>query len=375
MNNKKTIYFHIGMSKAGSKTIQFFCFANNKLLKQHNTIYPTFRNKTSDNAVFINFRPILFKFLNAIPNNFDYENYNDYFKKNIAPTLENSNYEKIIFSEENIYSYKISPEIFNVMLDCGFNLKVILYLRKPAEFLAADWQENIIANFDYRKTLNQAFQEENLFYENIEQFIKKLGKENVIIRPFEKEQWKNGDLCEDFLNCMGIEMLKNPVKNLLHKSLNRDLAEFCLILKNSGITEKEFYEFMFQYAKSFVPKEIINSFDTEGIKKHVLIELISKYQPENDSLKIINTVSDDKILEITNKNIPTLKKLAQFYDKEDFFLDYFPKCYKTGSNEEYKGLKLTTLQQEILSEAKKPDNNNDNEKQSIFNKIKNIFKK
>ena len=327
-NSVKTVYLHIGMPKAGSTSLQLFCYHNADKLKEKSVLYPIADNlDKKTNGRFINYRQIIFDVYNAELEEKSLENYNRYFEERFLPIINNSDCNKIVFSEEGIWKNDVSPEICDIMFRHGFNVKVIAYIRRPVEYLASYWQEHLKPfHFDlsFNCTLNECLENVSVNYEILEKYIDKLGKDNVIIRPFESSQWKNNDLYEDFLSVIGIEKLENPeIKRVNESPFNRDAAEFMQMLRTNIMSQKQFTRYIYEYAVSLAPKNETEKLDPKNREKS--LKLIEKYQPK--SPKIINSISDDIILKITDKYEPVLKRLARLYGKEDFFINKFPECY------------------------------------------------
>ena len=330
-NNEKTIYLHIGMPKAGSTSLQLFCFHNSEKLKEKGVLYPSVGSSNpKTNGRFINYRQIIFDVYRAELEEKSKEAYNSFFEEQFLPVIEGSECPKIVLSEEGIWKNNVSPEICDVMLEHGFNVKVIAYIRRPVEYLASYWQEHLKPfHFDlgFNCTLNECLENIPANYEILEKYIEKLGKENVIIRPFEVSQWKNNDLYEDFLSVLGINKLEEPdIKRVNESPFNRDAAEFMQMLRTAKMSQKQFTHYIYEYAKSLVPKKETAKLDPKN--REQCLKAIEKYQPK--SPKIINSIPDDVILKITDKYEPILKRLAQNYGKEDFFTNKYPECYNSS---------------------------------------------
>lgn len=255
--------------------------------------------------------------------------YNIFFETEILPVIYETECKTIVFSEEGIWKNHVSPEICDIMFRHGFTVKVIAYIRRPVEYLASYWQEHLKPfHFDlsFNCTLNECLENISVNYEILDKYIEKLGKDNVIIRPFESCQWKNNDLYEDFLSVLGIDKLEEPeIKRVNESPFNRDAAEFMQMLRTAKMSQKQFTHYIYEYALSLAPKNETENLDPKNRDK--CLKLIEKYQPK--SPKIINSISDDVILKITDKYEPVLKRLARLYGKEDFFINKFPECYNS----------------------------------------------
>lgn len=117
-------------------------------------------------------------------------------------------------------------------------VRVIVYLRHYDTYLSSILQQRI-KNCKAPTTIQQ--QMDNLFkddwrflsYSHIEQWIKVVGEDNVIIRPFDSTQFKNGDLLDDFFDAADININTRHIKREFKNSsiggnATRLLAELSL---------------------------------------------------------------------------------------------------------------------------------------------------
>ena len=92
----------------------------------------------------------------------------------------------------------------DIFIENGFDVKVIVYIRRPVEFLASVWGERLKPCIPEKMQIT--LEQENDFYDiqfnTVLAFIDKIGAENVMVRPFEKEQWKNHSFVDDWLSCI-----------------------------------------------------------------------------------------------------------------------------------------------------------------------------
>lgn len=348
------------MQKAGSTSIQAFLYENRLNLQNFDVFYPVIPNDKNEKNYnideYINYRQVT---LNVIQKGF--KAYNKFFEKKYLSQINRNSCSKIILSDEIMFAHQ-DTVFADALLNRGFDVKVIVYVRKPAEYLTSLWQERIKPYSNSRVGRIEDFMlSENAGYELILKYIEKLGKDNVIVRPFEKEQWKNGNLYEDFLNSIGVTSFsfakEFPRKNY---SYNRNLCEFLLLIKDLNLPRKELNEVLYDYAKYMVPdSEKGNIIPSSPVSITNFIEKYSDLRP-----KIIETISDEIIYKVTEKYRPVLSEIANRYNKESIFINDFPKCYKI-EREEYSKLTLSYQQIKILYKAMKIKN-------SLTNKSKKL---
>ena len=96
--------------------------------------------------------------------------------------------------------------------EAGYNIKIIVYLRRQDDFLLSWYNQIIKHNITSKNTLTweEYFDNYNK-YIKLDYFfcLKKLerifGKGNIIARRFDKNFFKNNSLIHDFLDIFGIE--------------------------------------------------------------------------------------------------------------------------------------------------------------------------
>lgn len=352
-NKEKTIYLHIGMPKTGTTSIQAFLAENREKLSEIGILYPIKENAENEfNEHLYNYRGAvlgaLAKGINA---------YNEYFENYFLNIIEQSDCKNIIISEEILFLR--TADVADVFLKHGFNVKIIIYLRKPAEYLASTWQENVksvysVMGLKFRHSLEQ-FLDRDIPYNIIFRYIEKLGKGNVIVRPFEKEQWKDGNLIVDFLNIFGVDFegAKDfPAQN--DYQYNRNFLEFMSIMKCFDMSFERYVKIFHDYMLKIASDEDKNIYGTCNTEN--LLELMNKYIKSEP--KVLNTVSLDKISEITKKWEPQLNEIAGIFGKEAMFCNIMPKNVSEETNKSADKVFLTPLQLDVIREQIKNSNQN-----------------
>lgn len=315
---KKTIYLHIGMPKTGTSSIQRFLYENRVALEKKGVLYPPVLCKGEGISVtppeeIANLKLLFWKTLPSFCKDIAsakkrlhecwHSEYMPYIKSSSAPTV-------ILSAEELLSNGDISylPYLFEE-IKRDHDLKIIAYLRKPAEYVVSLWGEMVKAHKERHLTcqLTQWITQsmrcnwmiKPIPYGNLNCMINLVGAENVIIRPFEKCQFKNGNLIDDFLDIFNLER-DSDLKLLRpeNESYGRNCCEFALL---------------------------INKLNLSADKRNEVHSLLSS---KDDDLKLIETLSDESIDQITSEYSETLKGLARIYNKDSFFLSDYPDCYK-----------------------------------------------
>ena len=321
MNNEnKTIYLHIGMPKAGSTSIQRFLYNNREKLKEFGILYPIIPNDNDEKdyniAEYINFRKIDKKIITQ-----GLEFYNEFFKNEVIDkVLKNDEAfefcDKIIFSDELLFYKKDCINMFDVMRENGFEVKVMVCFRSPVDYLASLWQENLKPYLDnFTTPIDKFLFNASANYELILDFIKKLGKENVIVLPFGKKYWKNGNLIEDFMSALGVENFEEaasaPKKN---SSYNRYVCDFSLVLKSFNLTREQLNDVFYDYAATFPDDGEFQTLDkNDPVQISNYIETHSCHEP-----KVSDTIDIEVINKVNEKYSPVISEISSYYGIESF---------------------------------------------------------
>ena len=240
--------------------------------------------------------------------------------KSWFPSLRAKN---IIISEETLIH--IQPEFYDIFKN-DFEIKVIVYIRKPAELMVSEYNQMLKIGFysDVNKYMDLF---EQSTYEKVINQIKYFGNENFIIRPFEKSQWKNNNLIDDFLSSIGIDTDKIGDKYEITENTNE------------GFTKQE--------------AEIIrlnNAIGNVKQKRNNYKQMLLKsYDYKQNGIKSAEALNDEEILKITERFIPQIKQIEELSGKK-LFQNYFPEYY--GKERKFfEGINLTETGLDILHKA------------------------
>ncbi len=317
--NKKTVFLHIGMHKTGTTSIQHFLHKNTLFLQQKGLYYPTMDGQEEQ---IINCFPFFrnweefesYKFRDIQEDEFD--TIKEIFKKRLKETfltkIENCKQDKILLSDEGMgqstfghprmhYGHLESmPCFYKALEELGFIVKIIVYIRTSADYLASRWQQYVkFCLSDAEPCLDTWLETYHPYMEKLVQFIEIIGKENVILKAYEKCQWKNNNLIEDFLDIFDIkipERLLEDTRINENPSAGRNLSELFTIIP--------FFE---------APE-----------RNKIIAKLIALNEPD---IKVIESLTDEQILNTLEKYKPYYTKLATMFGKESLFVNEFPSCY------------------------------------------------
>ena len=302
MSKPKTIYLHIGTKKTGSTAIRVFLYQNRELLEKNNFSYPLI--KDNQYAKEQPLSEIVMEIENkGVKQRKTFEEVKKDWNNKLLPVIEESKVDNFIISSEELAETDL--EFYDFLISQGFNVKVIVYIRTPSEYLSSLFVENYKSpNKFLVPTIMDFFKLSKKYnaYNRILNNIKRIGTENMIVRPYEKKQWKNESILEDFLNCIGLELS----------------SDFSLPTEDQNISP----DFNYVYLCKF-----INQLDLNASILYKLKKLLLKIHVNDSSLSAINSLSDEDIEKITNYFLPEINQIANFAGLDKMFLNIMPSCY------------------------------------------------
>ena len=201
------VYLHIGMPKTGTSALQMFLPKNNEILHKYGFDYPLmpFRFKNVGprrNAHFLT----LWKEKDPAPE----------WKKGFSVVKESlTKYENVILSDENIWTQQRKEnfweEVTAGMSAIGAELVVIVYLRRQDEQVESNWNQKVKDQKTRIELSFADFMEQGGYrympfqYGNaLDRISSYVGREHLVVRVYEKQQFVAGNLFADFLDVLGL---------------------------------------------------------------------------------------------------------------------------------------------------------------------------
>lgn len=254
-----TLYFHIGLGKTGSTSIQTFLETNEVALRERGFIVPKsagrrnhrrFPMYAQDDHVINNLRRA-----KGYTNLAKIEKFRERFRQEFLDEAAGWPKNSIILATSEQTSQLRTPSSHNrlneLLLAAGQSAKIIIYFRRQDGMIVSEYSQFIkggktstleeeIKIAEGRRTYN--------YYTTALAWAKVFGKENILVRPFERSQMVNGDVVQDYLSVIGITDLTPfqmvPEKNRsldIHvieylRQLNRHVPRWAQTGRNPGRT-------------------------------------------------------------------------------------------------------------------------------------------
>ena len=346
-----TLYLHIGTPKTGTSAIQKFLPLNKELLEEQGYCYPDFGYRYPGIGIYRNAHFLVYRLKKELCESEEElearrKAEDERFIEGLDKIKELSEiYPNIVMSDENIWNGYVKRKDFWATLkkeltDRGIDLKVIVYLRRQDLVLESYWSQQV------RETMQISFQEyvnsneysffKLNYYKRLQSIAKIVGKENIIVRAYEKQQFEgNGKtLISDFLKVLGLELDERYVS-----------AD---IIVNTSL-----------HGKYLEIKRILNQIDCFSTKMNWISKYLrvaqEEYEAKNGSLKCEYMSYDERVSFMEKYNEENSSVAREFMGRKDgkLFRDEIHKG--DGSAESYFAEEMVLICGRIL-ELQNEDN-------------------
>ncbi len=259
---KKTVYLHIGMHKTGTTAIQNFFALNREVLKEKGVLYPG--DLVTHHEIGWEVRRT------SVIDNLTGENS---WTRKILDEISRSGLPVAVLSSETFVEIRtIAPRLkqaIDRILGDSAEIKILFYCRRQDHSLQSAYQQKIqpwaknpltipISEF-IRDT--RSLQEWD-YYEKLEPWRTAFGRDAIIVRVYEKEQFYQQDLIRDFLHVIGLELTDEfqiPPANRSNIGLSHDAAEFMRVA-NLGIGDYDTKVFLLSMLQAVGAKRIFEPY-------------------------------------------------------------------------------------------------------------------
>jgi len=284
---KQKLYLHIGIYKTGTTALQDFFLMNRDVLSEKGVVYPDIG------------------MLNSSHNRFGASFYEDQDRTVAIQNLDNKSTKEYVeqimdLSDDVLISTELIWHKGNdaYKLEClknKFDIKVILYLRRQDLYLESAYNQEVKCNEsrDIELFLGDIMESGLLDYDEstLSKWSRFAGKENLIVRPYEKEQFYGGSIFSDFLyyalNINSIEGFQLP-SDYPNPRFSNNALEFKRLINQQDLVDYSLKEKLIPYLLDFSVKEDPDSyhpFAGQGLlsigKRH---EIIQKYARSNHQI-------------------------------------------------------------------------------------------
>lgn len=332
----KTLYLHIGMPKTATSSIQKFLSHNRAALRQNGYCYPPPLFQFPRVSVVRNAHFLIARVEKADGTR-DYETENAYFSDGMKQIEDYFlTCDRIVLSDESIWFYSsyVHKRFFKKLADYAakkeWQVKVIVYMRRQDEFLMSRWNQSVkqntsdaaVMSFEEFLSIYKEKQRKILEYgKKLDQIAAALGKENLIVRRFDRAEWVDGSIVHDFVQQIGLTLNEDfdELQEPVNLGLGKNETELKRIInQDESFSPQEIQRLgniLRDVSKKGHPKEWALLSKTETQK------LLDAYQKENghaaqEYLADGKPLFSDKIKDLpkwTPQNEQMLETLVQFF--------------------------------------------------------------
>ncbi|EAJ6150008.1 hypothetical protein CGR91_07870, partial [Campylobacter lari] len=274
-----TLYLHIGIMKTGTTFIQDNLYYNRDEMAKFGYIYPNFmKNKGNLH----DHNPLVHKLYTCF-----WHKDEKWIEDECVHQFKEKGYKNVVISAEN-FSWQFTSKqsiafLKEKFMSMGFTkIYILIYLRDASFFITSIYSQlvkrNSIVGYNnvYIDTKEKIIEKSLDSKKIIKNYIDVFGKENLIVRLFDKNEFYQGDLFKDFVHAIGLQWSDNFTisKKKTNESLDLIGIELQRRFNKKGLggyeaqnkktllnfIEKHFTSNYDPYLKFQPPKEIIQSY-------------------------------------------------------------------------------------------------------------------
>lgn len=253
----KKIYIHVGAGKTGTTAIQNFMFLNRQELANQGLHIPSQGSNSMGESI----------------THHALADFGRYKSPEGAISLWHSigelDFNCMLVSSEIFHSRisdKDGPEFFKFIKSAlaKMEVKIVFYIRRQSQWFQSAYSQWVQVNLQHKTIQQLAKSYHKTLPDQVLAFGKIFGIDNVIVRPFEKTQFVNGNLIDDFLSSLNLEPsdhFKIPKGNP-NPRLTGDALEVMRLINQFAQSEEEkrpIVKLLMNYSK------VSNSRDSQAV--------------------------------------------------------------------------------------------------------------
>lgn len=314
----KKLYLHIGIPKTGTTSLQQCCGDNRELMEKRGYCYPIFP----------------YKYSNATPNRnghfmigeqYDARGARDYKeeKRVFEEGMDHirdlfTKHDNVVLSDEILWRSTLEKrkELWEQLKERGqrdgYQVIAVVYLRRQDEYVSSWWKQQVKTltvkrDFDrYVKAPGAILQMD--YYEKLESIAKVLGKENIIVRRFDRKHFVEGSLYMDFFHTIGLslsqeELIPTAPRN---DSLNGNTNEIKRVLNTLPELEDKGKNAFFRKVLLECTREMDKSYVCSDFSREEREDFLAEYAESNRRVAV--EYLDEEEGQLFDNTVPDIPK-------------------------------------------------------------------
>ena len=271
----KELYIHIGTSKTGTSAIQKWLLENSEFLNRNGYYYPSHKLDSNGisggNASFLHEHILKGDLVGA--------------KERLEEILSSSKFNKVILSCESLYM--LPMELHEIVP----NAKIVVYFRDQVGRIESSYHQSI-KKHQLKKSFSKwvdhilkGDEEKNYSGKVLWDWERLYGTESVVFRPYDKNQFDNGDIVSDFIKSIGIEKEHSSIDKaeVVNVGYSPEALQYKLLI-NQAVSE-------YDLRKDRLIDRALQAYSAEFTGKRsslysqeMLEKIKAKYQDSNDEI-------------------------------------------------------------------------------------------
>jgi hypothetical protein len=310
----KQVVLHLGTGKTGSTAIQNFLRINSPALRNNKIIYVSKLEKFTDGQT-------------------DYAKYirrsdPESYKLSIERlrflfSVVDAEY-RLIYSNELFYGNKKVLSAYRAAIG-KIPFKVILYIRRQDEFMQAHYSQLVVGQ-DVREIKDfREIRFDPNYFELLKLYKEVFGKENLIVRRYDKDRFVENNLFADFSSAIDLtnwQSFKKPAKKDSNESRSRKFIELLKIANSKFPKEKHAWaiQMIEKHLKGDAYRNKSESYSFLSREEAALV--MSRYERSN-RLVANEWFGEGELFSVNGKSGPANYSVIDKSEIEKIFRDIF----------------------------------------------------
>lgn len=336
-----TVFLHIGAPKTATSTLQRVLSRNDRQLQKQGVLYPrSCRTGDAHHALACDLIETHQEYVmpdlwyGDIPRQASWQLLRD----EIA--AGGDSIEKVILSTELLFAqtHRLKRMLDEIAAQLeGLDIKVVAYLRRQDQLYSSFYNQDVKGTRQWSGTAYEFYETHQLLRNDyvsiLQSWNNAFGRGNVLVRPFESEQWPNGSIIEDFCTSVGIPTLRGT-----YRDQNESIGGTQLFMKrclNAAGFPKEQNDKILKLLEEIFP---------EPPAKGLLYVNKPLYRKYSSYWVKLNDILSDKYLDskpLFQQPIPKVSEVEEHVVRTEDITTFIENCLKTigkGSKADYQPL-------------------------------------
>ena len=237
----RDLVLHIGSSKTGSKSVQWFLRRNRRRLAKLGYLYPQAPGAARHIRLGLLIKSdadleasILWQRERERRNGVEPAAFREEFRLELLREVDESGLSRVLLSDESLYNQPNESALRRLRRLTGevaTRLRLLVYLRRQDDHLISRYQQSVRTRAEVRRLDEFACQDRVMpydYYARLRAWERLLQPDEFIVRRFEREGFVGGSLVADFLDAADVDVRAEDLEQIprRNESLDAESVEF-----------------------------------------------------------------------------------------------------------------------------------------------------